>query len=83
MVCSFSCVVVWFIFLSGWVGVVVYDEHTNIQCIAVFNGVEGAKPCSIVRTSNLPDKSSPMKCNHSNYPRCHNEGMQSHLFYCC
>ena len=23
---------------------VLYGEHTNIQCIAVFNGVEGAKP---------------------------------------
>ena len=43
---------------------VMYGEHTNVQCIAVFNGAEGAKPCSIVRISNLPDKSSPMECKH-------------------
>lgn len=23
---------------------VMYGEHTNVQCIAVFNGAEGAKP---------------------------------------
>lgn len=62
---------------------VMYGEHTNIQCIAVFNGAASAKPCSIVRISNLPDKSSPMKCNHSNCPRYHNGYLQNHLFYCC
>lgn len=62
---------------------VMYGEHTNIQCIAVFNGAEGAKPCSIVRISNLPDKSSPMECKHSNYPHYHNRYLQHHFFYCC
>ena len=33
--------------------------------------------------TNLPDHSSPMKCNHSNCPRYHNGYLQHHFFYCC
>lgn len=42
------------LFFCLWGGVVVYNEHTNIHCIVVFSGVEGAKPCTSVRASNLP-----------------------------
>ena len=45
---------VFFYWFSGQVGIVLYDEHTNIQCIVVFTGVESAKPYTLVRTSNLP-----------------------------
>ena len=82
MVCSFSCVVVWFIFLSGWVGVVVYDEHTNIQCISFLVLFSGSIPCTLVGTSNLPDNYSPMECKHSNHPRYHNRNLQNNFFYC-
>lgn len=35
--------------------------HTIIQCMAVFNSVDGAKLCIFARTSILLDKSSPIE----------------------
>lgn len=59
-----------------------HDEHTNIQCISFLVLFSGSIPCTLVGTSNLPDKSSPMECKHSNHPRYHNRNLQNNFFYC-